>query len=98
VLDDTGDFVSTRCNQESVDLEPLVDPKDVDLLRQWVARHLELTGSRRARWILENWYALLPKFIKVYPHEYKRVLGVPRYTGAPLTIASAAEIEQVLHG
>jgi glutamate synthase domain-containing protein 2/glutamate synthase domain-containing protein 1/glutamate synthase domain-containing protein 3 len=98
VLDDTGEFVSTRCNKDSVDLEPLVDPKDVDLLRHWVARHLELTGGHRARWILENWYALLPKFIKVFPHEYKRVLGAPRYTGAPVTLASEAEIGQVLHG
>ncbi|MEN6605419.1 MAG: glutamate synthase subunit alpha, partial [Bryobacteraceae bacterium] len=98
VLDDTGEFVSTRCNKSGVDLEPVVDPQDVDLLRQWVARHQELTGSRRARWILENWYALLPKFIKVFPHEYKRVLGVPRYTGMPVTLATEAEIGQVLHG
>jgi len=98
VLDDTGEFVATRCNKSGVDLEPVVDPQDVDLLRQWVARHQELTGSRRARWILENWYALLPKFIKVFPHEYKRVLGVPRYTGVPVTLAAEAEIGQVLHG
>ena len=47
-------------------------------LRYWIARHAEETGSPRANWILENWEAMLPKFVKVFPHEYKRVLGVPR--------------------
>ena len=31
-----------------------------------------------ANWILENWEAVLPQFVKVFPHEFKRVLGVPR--------------------
>jgi glutamate synthase domain-containing protein 3 len=43
-----------------------------------VIQHLELTGSRLARWVLENWATLLPKFVKVFPHEYKRVLGIVR--------------------
>ena len=37
-----------------------------------------MTGSPQAKWILENWEATLPKFVKVFPHEYKRVLGIPR--------------------
>jgi len=78
VLDESGDFRKTRCNPASVDLEPVEDAKDVDELRYWIARHAEETGSPRANWILENWDALLPKFVKVFPHEFKRVLGVPR--------------------
>ena len=78
VLDETGDFRKTRCNPASVDLEPVEDAKDVDELRYWIARHAEETGSARANWILENWDLLLPKFVKVFPHEFKRVLGVPR--------------------
>ena len=78
VLDETGEFVTVRCNRASVDLEPLVDPKDIDLLQLLIARHAELTGSPRAHWILENWDTMLPKFVKVFPHEYKRVLGIPR--------------------
>ncbi len=38
----------------------------------------KLTGSPRAKWILENWAEMLPKFVKVFPHEYKRVLGIKR--------------------
>jgi glutamate synthase domain-containing protein 3 len=78
VLDESGDFRKTRCNPASVDLEPVEDPKDVEELRYWIARHAEETGSPRANWILENWEALLPQFVKVFPHEFKRVLGVPR--------------------
>jgi glutamate synthase domain-containing protein 3 len=39
---------------------------------------VEFTGSPRGQWILENWESMLEKFVKVFPHEYKRVLGVPR--------------------
>ena len=77
VLDETGEFASVRCNRASVDLDVL-EEKDVEDLRYWIVRHAEHTGSRRANWILDNWDRLLPKFWKVFPHEYKRVLGVTR--------------------
>jgi glutamate synthase domain-containing protein 3 len=77
VLDETGEFQKVRCNRTSVDLDPL-EEKDCEDLRFWIARHAELTGSPRANWILENWSTMLPKFVKVFPHEYKRVLGVKR--------------------
>jgi glutamate synthase domain-containing protein 3 len=47
-------------------------------VRGLLARHRDLTGSPRAAWILEHWSDAQPRFIKVFPHEYKRVLGVPR--------------------
>ena len=78
VLDETGEFVRVRCNRASVDLDPVVDPQDIDLIQTLIARHAELTESPRAKWILDNWETMLPKFIKVFPHEFKRVLGMPR--------------------
>ncbi|MGA3327105.1 MAG: glutamate synthase large subunit [Terriglobia bacterium] len=78
VLDETGEFVRVRCNRASVDLDPVTDSQDIDLIQNLIARHAELTESPRAKWILDNWETMLPKFIKVFPHEYKRVLGVPR--------------------
>ncbi|MGD0015354.1 MAG: glutamate synthase large subunit, partial [Bryobacteraceae bacterium] len=79
VLDETGDFARVQCNQASIDLEPLGDDTaDAMKLRKLIARHAELTGSPRARWILENWETMLPRFLKVFPQEYKRVLGVAR--------------------
>jgi glutamate synthase domain-containing protein 2/glutamate synthase domain-containing protein 1/glutamate synthase domain-containing protein 3 len=77
VLDERGEFQGTKCNRASVDLEEL-EEKDAAEVRYWIARHAEHTESPRANWILENWDAVLPKFVKVFPHEYKRVLGVKR--------------------
>jgi glutamate synthase domain-containing protein 2/glutamate synthase domain-containing protein 1/glutamate synthase domain-containing protein 3 len=79
VLDETGEFFRVRCNCASVDLERVVDPQDIDLIQNLIERHAELTESPRAKWVLDNWDTMLPKFVKVFPHEYKRVLGVKRH-------------------
>ena len=73
VLDEKGDFAEKRCNKASVDLDP-VPNEDQALLFRLIEKHAELTGSPRAKWVLENWDTMLPKFIKIFPHEYKRVL------------------------
>src|SRR5260370_21975613 len=78
VLDENGEFASVQCNRASVDLEPVVEQADIHALETLIARHVEATGSSRAKWVLENWITMLPKFVKVFPHEYKRVLGVAR--------------------
>ena len=78
VFDDRGDFTEKRCNLASVDLEPLAHPLDVQLVYDLVTRQCDLTGSRRARWLLDNWLDVQPRFVKVFPHEYKRVLAVSR--------------------
>ncbi len=100
VLDETGEFARVRCNLASVDLGPVADPKDVELIQLLVARHAELTESPRAKWILDDWDALLPKFVKVFPHEYKRVLGVPRTPAAPAKLQppAGARGREVLRG
>jgi len=73
VLDEEGVFPSL-CNRSMVDLEPVVKPHDVDLLQALVENHRRLTGSAPAQYVLENWDALLPKFVKVMPIDYRRVL------------------------
>jgi glutamate synthase (NADPH/NADH) large chain len=78
VFDERGNFTEERCNLGSVDLEPLLETQDVQLVKDLVGRHLSLTGSKRAKWIMENWAEALPRFIKVFPHEFKRVRGVSR--------------------
>jgi glutamate synthase domain-containing protein 3 len=77
VLDEKGDFAERRCNRAGVDLEP-VPAEDIDLLYAIVNNHVEATASPRGKWVLENWENMLPKFVKVFPHEYKRVLGITR--------------------
>jgi len=78
VYDDAGDFATRRCNKSSVDLEPLEHEEDIATLRGLLEKHRDLTGSPRAAWILENWAIAREHFIKVFPHEYKRVLGISR--------------------
>jgi glutamate synthase (NADPH) large chain len=100
VFDEKGDFTEKRCNLASVDLEPVIEPRDVELVHNLVQRHLELTGSKRARNILDNWIEMLPRFIKIFPHEFKRVLGVTRtrqqyIPGQPLPLP---ELVEALHG
>jgi glutamate synthase (NADPH/NADH) large chain len=99
VLDRDGDFASVRCNHTEVDLEPVTDPKDIEVLYQLIARHGEFTGSPQAKWILENWEKTLPKFVKVFPHEYKRVLGIPRVPAGLLAAHAGKQSGgQVIHG
>jgi len=101
VFDERGDFTEKRCNLQSVDLEPLLKSQDVQTVRDLVSRHLQLTGSPRAKMILDNWDDLVSRFIKVFPHEFKRVLGVSRAQQAyipeqPVSVLEPAE--QVQHG
>ncbi|MDQ2946656.1 MAG: glutamate synthase subunit alpha, partial [Acidobacteriota bacterium] len=83
VLDESGEFASVSCNRSGVDLEPVTDSTDLLALENLITRHFEVTGSPRAKWTLENWGDMVSKFVKVFPHEYKRVLGIPRYVQQP---------------
>ncbi len=74
VLDESGDFSHYRCNKASVELEHVFDPEDQNVLKTLIYQHHDATKSPRARWILQNWTTMLPKFVKVYPHEYKKVM------------------------
>ena len=62
---------------------------DAERLHQLVANHARYTGSTRARHILENWDAYLPKFRKVMPVEYRRALAelATRNAGRPMLAA-----------
>jgi glutamate synthase domain-containing protein 3 len=101
VFDERGDFTQRRCNLASVDLESLVKDEDIHKVHSLLVRHRDLTGSPRAAWLLENWEEILPRFIKVFPHEYKRVLGAERTAEAYIPAAAVRSwmpIEQVQHG
>src|SRR5262249_6415448 len=76
VFDDRGVYTQKRCNLASVDVEPLLKDEDSHKVHSVLIRHRDLTGSPRAAWLVENWDEIVPRFIKVFPHEYKRVLGV----------------------
>jgi glutamate synthase (ferredoxin) len=73
VLDETGDF-PTRCNKQMVGLDKLEDAEETELVRQMVARHADYTRSQRAFKILALWEEMVPKFVKVLPKDYKRMI------------------------
>jgi glutamate synthase (NADPH/NADH) large chain len=99
VFDEDGNFAS-RCNLAQVALERIAsdaeqkkagiplhdDQTDEALLKKLLEDHHRWTGSLRAREILDNWTAMLPRFVKVFPHEYRRALTE---MGAKTTAATA---------
>ncbi|MFN0122891.1 MAG: glutamate synthase large subunit [Blastocatellia bacterium] len=74
VLDEEGDFAS-RCNKEMVGLTRLEDFSDeAGIIRRLIAQHQEYTGSKRAEQLLFWWDDSVTKFVRVIPHDYKRVI------------------------
>ncbi len=71
---DENELFDTKCNLDMVDLESVVEPKDVKELQQLIESHFRHTGSVRAKFILDNWQTQLPFFVKVMPIDYKLVL------------------------
>ena len=73
VLDEAGDFAS-RCNTEMVALEKVETIGEDQELKEIVERHAKYTNSPKAQSVLADWENMLPKFVKVMPRDYKRVL------------------------
>jgi glutamate synthase (NADPH) large chain len=73
VLNEDGRFES-RCNLAMIDLEPVRAHGDAVFLRGLIELHFRYTGSKKAKSILSSWENVLPKFVKVIPVEYRRVL------------------------
>jgi glutamate synthase (ferredoxin) len=99
VLDVVGDFPK-RCNMAMVGLEKLVDAEEIQEVRAMIQRHLECTNSDRARNILKLWAEMVPRFVKVMPKDYKRVIeATRRVTAAGLSGDEAimAAFEQNAH-
>jgi glutamate synthase (NADPH/NADH) large chain len=90
VLDLEGEFAQ-RCNPAMVELEPLLSEAeqparlarelwhhgeaDEAIVRRLIERHARFTGSRRAAEVLVRWGEYRPRFVKVFPKEYRRALG-----------------------
>ncbi|MEY3138072.1 MAG: hypothetical protein RL580_1804, partial [Pseudomonadota bacterium] len=74
VLDPDNVF-DPRINKQMVEVERVTDAGEADALRALIARHVEMTGSVQGQRVLDAWPTLLPKFVKVIPRDYKRVLA-----------------------
>ncbi|HWP17797.1 MAG TPA: glutamate synthase-related protein [Burkholderiaceae bacterium] len=110
VYDEDGQFAK-RCNTAMVALDRVLSAKEQEatvdraiwhkgqtdeaLLRKLIEDHHRWTGSLRAREILDQWETARGKFVKVFPHEYKRALGeLNASKEAEATIAKAKGSEK----
>jgi glutamate synthase domain-containing protein 3 len=91
IYDEARSFDS-RCNLDMVDLELVVSARDQAELKGLLEAHVRYTGSRKARRILDDWEGHLSYFIKVFPMEYRRVLG------QMMREDEATERAEVVHG
>jgi glutamate synthase domain-containing protein 3 len=73
IFDDKGDF-EKKCNNETFELEPLLE-EDLSDLKGLIQKHNKYTESTVAETILKNWENASKKFVKVMPTDYKRVLN-----------------------
>lgn len=71
---DAEDCFPPLCNMDSVDLECVSESDEAAELHRLLTRHAQLTGSPRARTILDTWESSLPLFIKIMPIEYQKAL------------------------
>jgi glutamate synthase domain-containing protein 3 len=71
---DEFEQLETQCNAAMVDLVPLVDFGDRDLVRHLVEQHARHTGSARAKRALAQWDRAERSFVAVVPREYRQAL------------------------
>jgi glutamate synthase (ferredoxin) len=91
VLDSDGQF-QRRCNHEMVDLEAPDSDEDLELLLGLIRLHVELTDSAVGARALRDWDELMPKFVKIMPRDYKRVLAAQAKAAAVGREASFMEL------
>lgn len=73
VLDEANDLYQ-RLNKGMVSFEAVTDRNDAAELKDMISEHVEATGSVKGTEILDHFDAYLPKFKKIVPHDYKRML------------------------
>jgi glutamate synthase (ferredoxin) len=99
VYDEDGSF-PRRCNQEMVKLYPLEEAEDVDEVQALLEKFWKYTGSDRSRRFLDNWSEHRPRFVKVYPNDYRRVIQTQqrfKRQGLPDDEAIMAAFEENAH-
>jgi glutamate synthase (ferredoxin) len=73
IFNENGNF-EKRCNNDALNLLPVEEGEDIAQLRELIENHYNATLSPLAQRILEKWEECLPKFIKIFPEEYKQAL------------------------
>ena len=73
VLDEDSNLYK-KVNKELVSMEAVTDKYDVLELKEIITEHVAYTNSKKGKMILDNFGEYLPKFKKIMPHDYKKML------------------------
>jgi glutamate synthase domain-containing protein 3 len=87
VLDEHGELRG-KVNGAMLDQLEELTAEDAEEARALVEEHLRRTDSPVARRVLDSWDELLPRFVKVFPTDYKRVLAEQAAAAAEQEIAA----------
>ena len=74
VLDEKRDLYK-RLNKEMVSFEEVTNKYDVLELKDMIKEHVAYTNSAKGKEILDNFGEYLPKFKKIMPHDYRRMMN-----------------------
>ena len=92
VLDEDNDLYLSL-NKEMVSSEPVVSKYDVMEIKDMITAHVAYTNSEKGKEILNDFSKYLPKFKKIIPHDYKKMLKkISEMEGKGLS-AEQAQIE-----
>lgn len=94
---DPNQTFDNNCNLEMVDLTPVIEKSDREELHSLLDKHYQLTGSEKAKELLDRWEESIDKFVKVFPIDYKLALKKMK----DREVASSDNMivtEEVMHG
>ncbi len=74
VLDENRDLY-TKLNKEMVHFSEVTEKYDILELKELIEQHVEATNSEKGKEILENFEEYLPKFKRIIPHDYKKMMS-----------------------
>ena len=73
VLDEENDLYR-NLNKEMIEIDKVENKYDRKELRDMIQKHVEATSSEKGRQVLEHFEEYLPKFKKIIPNDYKRMM------------------------
>lgn len=75
VLDEDNSLYH-NINKQMIEIEKVENTYDIDELRTMITEHVAATGSKKGREVLDAFDAYLPRFKKIIPHDYKKMLSL----------------------
>ena len=73
ILDEKNDFES-KVNREMVEITDL-NQEDIQIVSMYLAKHVELTGSVKGKYVMDNFNSMTSLFKKVLPIDYRNALA-----------------------